>query len=195
MSHSKEVYCKELSVDLVPKMVKRLNDYDMIVEIHPEFSFDQQNDSGFLPFKFRFKDTSLIKLKDKDFKTGFEIYISDFDLQKAKSDLQPKLSFLDKLLGKKHTESAFAAPEIEKRLIHCKKQVSFVWHSDDPFEFRFASMTSAVLTELTNGVCFFPADNIWYDNSYIAEQAFRETLTFENSLDERELKCFEFDGW
>lgn len=49
MSQSIDVYCKNLSAELVPKIVKRLNDFDMVVEIHPDFKLDQERDSGFVP--------------------------------------------------------------------------------------------------------------------------------------------------
>jgi hypothetical protein len=195
MSQSIDVYCKSLSADLVPKMVKRLNDFDMVVEVHPDFSFNQQEDSGFLPFKFRFKDTHFNILKDKNFKSGFEIYIHDFDLEKTKVDLQPKQSLFDKLLGRQKTVVEYARPEIEKRLIDCTKVVSFVWNSGDSFEFRFAFLASAILTELTNGVCNDPANDIWYDNNYIVEQAYRESSAFEQTIKETELRFHEFDGW
>jgi hypothetical protein len=26
-----------------------------VIEVHPEFKFDEENDTGFLPFKFRLK--------------------------------------------------------------------------------------------------------------------------------------------
>lgn len=195
MSLDLNVYCKNLSADLVPKIVKRLNDFDMVVEVHADFKFDQENDTGFVPFIFRLKKPYFDKLKDKDFKSGFEIYIDDFDLQKAKDDLKPKLSFFDKLLGKKRPDVEFAKPEIEKRLKDCDKVVNFVWHSGDSFELRFASMTSAILTELTNGVCCYPADDIWYDNKNIVEEAYKEASDYEKSIKEKDFEFHEFDEW
>ncbi len=195
MSLDLNVYCKNLSVDLVPKIISRLNDFDMVVEVHPDFKLDQENDTGFVPFKFRLKNPYFEKLKNKDFKSGFEIYIDNFDLQKVKNDLIPKPSFFDKLLGKKQPEIEFAKPEIEKRLEDCNKVVTFVWHSNDTFELRFASMTSAILTELTNGVCCYPADDIWYDNKNIVEVAFKEASDYEKSIKERDFVTHEFDKW
>ena len=195
MSLDLNVYCKNLSADLVPKIVKRLNDFDMVVEVHPDFKLDQESDTGFVPFKFRLKNPYFDKLKDIDFKSGFEIYIDDFDLQKAKEDLKPKPSFFDKLLGKKQPDVEFAKPEIEKRLKDCNKVVTFVWHSSDTFELRFASMTSAILTELTNGVCCYPADDIWYENKNIVEEAHKEASEYEKSIKEKDFEFHEFDEW
>lgn len=195
MSQSIDVYCRELSAALVPKILKRLNDYDMKVEVHPDFALSQENDSGFVPFKFQLETPFFDKLNNKVLKSGFEIYISDFDFQKVKADIQPKPSFFEKLIGKKPREVAFARPEFEKRLQQCKKQVSFVWHSGDLFEYRFAFMTSAALTELTDGVCNNPAEDAWYDNRYILEQAYREVSAFEKSINEEDCIYHEFDNW
>ena len=192
MSLDIKVYCKKVSADLVPKIVERLNDFDMVVEVHPNFTFDKEKDSGFLPFKFRFKNPYFDSLKDKDLKSGFEIYIEDFDLQKTKDELKPKQSFFDKLLAKKQPDIEFASPEIEERLKDCEKVVNFVWHSGDSFQLRFASLTSAILTEITNGVCCYPADNIWYDNKNIVKNAFNEVQEYEQSLKEKEIEFHEF---
>jgi hypothetical protein len=56
MSLVHTVYCKSVSKDLIPKMMERLNEFDMVVSIHPDFKFDPDEDAGFLPFKFRFKN-------------------------------------------------------------------------------------------------------------------------------------------
>jgi hypothetical protein len=55
MSLDLNVYCKKLSADLVPIIVKRLNDFDMVVEVHSDFKLDQEHNTGFVPFKFRLK--------------------------------------------------------------------------------------------------------------------------------------------
>ena len=195
MSLNINVYCKEISKELIPKIVKRLNDFDMVVEVHPDFKFDKETDTGFLPFKFRFKNTHFTILKDKELKSGFEIYIEDFDLTKAKEEIKPKLGFFNKLLGKKHPEVAFASPDIEARLKDCKTVVTFVWHTSDDFELRFASLTSAILTEITNGVSCYAADDIWYDNKNIVDEAFKEIKEYENTLNEKDLDFMEFDEW
>lgn len=188
------VYCKEVSNDLIPQMMKRLNDYDMVTEVHPEFNFNGEN-AGFLPFKFRLSNPHLDTLKEKDLISGFELYIGDFNLQKAKEDMRPKQSFFEKLIGKKQPEIQFAAQEIEDRLKDCKKEVHFVWHSGDSFQLRFALLTSAIFAELTNGVCTYPADDIWYDNQGFTDKTFKEILEYENSLNASKIKFFEFQNW
>jgi len=193
MSLDLNVYCKELSDDLIPKIVKCLNQYEMTVEIHPDFSFNNQ--TGFLPFKFRLINPPFEILKERDLVSGFELYIDDFDLLSARKALSPKLGFFDRLLGKKEHNVPFAGPEIEKRLSDCKQLVSFIWHAGDSFELRFASLTSAILTELTDGVCCYPADNIWYDNRNIVKDAFIEIKEYEKSLKQEDVKFHEFEKW
>jgi hypothetical protein len=56
-------------------------------------------------------------------------------------------------------------------------------------------MTSAILTELTNGVCCYPADDIWYDNKNIVEEAFKEATDYEKSVNEKDFEFHEFDEW
>jgi hypothetical protein len=133
-------------------------------------------------------------LRGKDLKSGFELYIDEFDLTTEKENLKPRLSFFDKLRGKKQEEVSYATPEIEARLMKCKQAVSFVWHASDSFAFRFASLTSAILTELKNGVCSYE-DETWYENKNIVENAFKDIIEYEDSLIEAELDFMEFDEW
>lgn len=193
MSLDLQVYTKQLSDNLIPQIIKRLNEYDMVVEIHPDFSFSNQ--TGFLPFKFQLTNPNFEILKGKELISGFELYIEDFDLNAQKEILKPKQSFLDRLLGKKQTDVSFASPQIESRLKDCKKVVTFVWHAGDSFELRFASLTSAILTEITNGVCCYPADDIWYDTENIVDNAYKEFKQYEESIREQDLNFHEFDGW
>jgi hypothetical protein len=170
MSLDINVYTKYLSDDLIPKIVERLNDYEMVVEVYPNFSFSGQ--SGFLPFKFRLSNPHLDVLKGKELKSGFELYVNDFVF-----------------------EGPFASPEIDNNLKECKKVLAFVWHSGDSFELRFAFLTSAILSELTNGVCCYPADDIWYDNKNIVDDAYKEIKQYEKTLKERNIKFHLFSGW
>ena len=68
MSLTLKVYCKEVSKDMIPKIMKRLNDFDMVVSVHPSFKFDPEEDSGFLPFKFQLIEPRFAKLKGKELK-------------------------------------------------------------------------------------------------------------------------------
>ncbi len=179
---------------MIPKIMKRLNDFDMVVSVHPDFKFDAEEDSGFLPFKFQFTKPYFDILNNKELMSGFEIYIDEFDLQEEKENLKPKLSFFDKLLGKKQQEVQYSTPEIETLIKDFETVVSFVWHANNSFDFRFASLTSAILTELTNGVCSYE-DETWYENKNIVENAFKEVTEYEQTLTETDLDFMEFQGW
>lgn len=195
MSLDINVYCKEISADLIPDIVKRLNDFGMTVEIHPEFKFDQYTDSGFLPFKFRLHDPPLEILKNKDLIGGFEIYIDDFELEEIKRKLKPKQSTFNKLLRQRQPDIDFAPSEIEEQLNECKKVVTFVWHSANTFDVRFTLLTSAILAELTSGFCCYPSDNIWHDQQTVVENAFKDVIEYEKSLNAEEIKYYEFEKW
>lgn len=194
MSLVHTVYCKSVSKDLIPKMMERLNEFDMVTSIYPGFKFDIEKDGGFLPFKFSFKNPPLEVLRSKELRSGFEIYLGEFSLQEEKEKLNPKMSFIDRLLGKKKQEIQFAAPEIEAQLQDCKTEVSFVWRAGDTFTLRFVLLVSAILTELTNGVSCFEVGT-WYDNNKIVENAFKEVVEYEQSIPEKELDFYEFDEW
>jgi hypothetical protein len=103
---------------------------------------------------------------------------------------------MDKLTGKKLPDQPLVNDEVDKRLKDCKKVVSFVWHAADSFELRFASLASAILTELTSGVCSYPADDIWYDNDGFVTKTWSEVKEYETThLKEKDLVFHEFEKW
>ncbi len=114
MSLDIAVYTRHLSDDLIPKIQKRLNDFEMTCEIHPKFSFSDQ--TGFLPFKFQLTNPPFEKLRDKVLMSGFELYIDDFDFEQEKKKIQPKPSFMDKLTGKKIADRPLVNDEVDQRL-------------------------------------------------------------------------------
>jgi hypothetical protein len=196
MSLSIIVYTRDIPVGIAPQLLKRLNEFDMVVEAHPEFTFDETKDSGFIPFRFQFTGSTFDQLEGKHLMSGFELYIDSFNLAKAKEALSPKQGFFDKLLGRKKPEPPpFGSPEIEQRLKDCTKATSFVWHAGDSFQLRFAMLTSAIFTELTNGVCCYPDDDIWYKNDTIVSDAFEEVCNYEKSLSLKFIEYAEFEGW
>lgn len=194
MSLEITVYTKQLSDEYILEIVKRLNEFEMDCEADPNFSFN--NHTGFLSFKYQLANPPFPILKDKELITGLEFYVSDFDIEQEKLKAKPRQSLIDKLFAKKQPDRPLFSPEIELRLKDCKKMISFVWHVVDSFELRFASLTSAILTELTNGVCTYPADDIWYDNKNFVEKTWQEIKEYETTLlKERDLKFHEFKGW
>ena len=61
----------------------------MVCEIHPEFSFNDQN--GFLLFKFQLTNPSFDILSGKILASGFELFIDNVDLVEEKSKRKPGL--------------------------------------------------------------------------------------------------------
>lgn len=191
MSLDITVFTNQLSDNFIPKIRARLNDFEMACEIHPEFSFADQN--GFLPFKFQLTNPPFDILRNKILTSGFELFISKFDLAQEKS--KRKAGLLNRLLQKTATVQPLVSNEIDGKLADCQYAVSFVWHAVDSFELRFASLTSAILTELTNGVCTYSRD-IWYINENLVENTWKEIKEYEMSLlKEKDLKFHEFEKW
>ncbi len=99
MSVDLHVYSEQFSDDLIQRIVKRLNEYEMVVEVHPDFSFTNQ--TGFLPFKFQLTNPPFEILRGITLISGFELYLDDFSLQIEKKKLNAEPSFFNKLLHKK----------------------------------------------------------------------------------------------
>jgi len=193
MSLDLNVYVKEIDDSIIPKWIDKMNSFDMECEIHPDFSFSDH--SGFLPFKIKFKNPKNSDFKDKEFISGFELYKDKFDFQKELESFQPKKSFFQKLFKTKIEQVEYENPEIDSKLAECKSLLMLNWGAHNSLELRMASLSSAIITDLTNGVCCYPADNIWYDNKTIIEDAYKESLEYENSLKPTEWKMNEFEGW
>ena len=193
MSLDLNVYVKQIDDSIISKWIDRMNQFDMECEIHPDFSFNDH--SGFLPFKIRLKNPKNQELKNKEFISGFEFYKDGFDLQKELESLQPKKSFFQKLLNKAAEKVEYVNPEIDSKLANYNLILTFNWGSHNSLELRMASLSSAIISELTSGICCYPADDIWYDNETIVEDAYKELLEYENSLKPTEWKMNEFEGW
>ena len=193
MSLDLNVFVEKIDDSIIPNWIGRMNEMGMECEIHPDFSFD--NHTGFLPFKIRLTMTDHEFLMNKDFVVGFEFYRDPFEYEEELKSLQPKKSLLDKLLNKSSTPVYFASPEIDEKLSKCSEVLTFNWGSADSFELRMASLSSAIISELVNGVCCYPADDIWYDNKNIVEEAYKEILEYEASLKPSDWITHDFEGW
>jgi len=86
MSLDITVYTRQLGDELIPEIQRRLNDFEMICEIDPKFSFSDQ--TGFLPFKFKLTNPPFAVLRDKWLKSGFELYIDNFNFEEEKKKVQ-----------------------------------------------------------------------------------------------------------
>lgn len=190
-----ELYVEDIDDSIIPSWIKRMNDFDMSCEIHPEFSF--KDHSGFLPFKIRLNKAFRYELLDKYFLTGFELYTSNFDFDVDFTKLQPetKKSLFEKLFGLKANKLSFVRPDLNIKLRKCKKIVYFVYGSSDIFEFRMATLSSAVLTDITNGVCHYTEENIWYENTTIISEAVESIAQYESLVKPEHIGFNEFEKW
>lgn len=193
MSLDMYVYVENVDDSIIPLWIEKLNQLGMTCEIHPDFSFDDQ--SGFLPFKIKLHDSKHQEMLNTEFRTGFELYIDDFNLEDVIEEIKPKQNFLGKVLNRKSSKVYFASPEIDEKLEKYKKMLYFRWGSSDTFELRMALLGSATLTMLTNGVCYDPQGDIWYDNSIIVGEALNGVLEYENYLKPDQLELQKFEEW
>ncbi len=193
MSLDINVYVDKIDDKIIPKWIERMNGFDMECEIHPDFSFEDY--SGFLPFKIRLKNPTNKDLEGRELISGFEFYRDEFNLQNELEQIQPRKTFLQKLLNKKSEKIFFVNPEIDSKLENCNWVLTFIWGAHNSLELRMSSLSSAIIAELTNGVCCYPADDIWYDNKTIVEDSFKELLEYENSLKPNAWKVHEFESW
>ena len=176
----------------VPAWLKRLGELGMDCEIHPDFSFASQ--TGFLPFKLRLHDSGHPELNDVDFLSGFEFCMTDFSLEdelraRAKESVQARGLF------RRRQAEPFASPEIDEQLRSCRKRLEFVWGVGDLFELRMATVSSAVLAEITGGLSCYPADGLWYERTTAAEKAVSEARAYEDGLKPENLKVHRFEKW
>lgn len=197
MSLAMDTYAPAFDDSIISPWIERMNTLGMHCEVHPEFSFRTQE--GFLPFKIILERSKHEHLIGRPFVTGFEFYLDDFDLQAAITPAIPKLTFFDKVLGRVSPPSPpktyLVDPDVDARLAPCKELLTFVFGAADDLELRMATISSAVLAELTGGVSSYPADSIWYPSSYKPEEALKEAEAHEASLSANELKLHDFEDW
>lgn len=193
MSLDTNTYVPDINDSIVPRWLERMNGLGMHCEIHPEFSFLTQE--GFLPFKIRLETSAHKELIGVDFLSGFEFYCRDFSLARELKEMAGKRGIIGRLLGKTPPRPYWVNPEVDRRLRPCTKVLNFVWGSADLFELRLATISSAVLAELTGGVSCYPADNIWYDTATVVADAIRESQRYEDALRPREVQVHRFEGW
>jgi len=193
MSLDLNVYVEKIDDQIIPLWLKEMNQFDMECEIHPEFSFN--NHSGFLPFKIKLTNSKNSELIGQEVISGFEFYKEKFEFKKELEKIQPKKTILQNVFRKNVNAVSLVNPEIDNQLSKCNWVMTFNWGSNNSLELRMSSLSSAIITKLSNGVCSYPADDIWYDNKTIIDDAYKETLEFENSLRTSEWKIHKFNGW
>ena len=201
------IYTKELSIELIPKIIKRFKDLKMDVEFHPDFKFDQKKDVGFLPIKLGV-EKGVSKQYDKiefDILTGFEIYFNDYDYEEELAEnikyekLSEKKSFFSKLFGKKEMKQSennyLENEEIDKILKKCDKDIFITFKSQNKSELRISLLFASILAELTNGIILDPQNGRYLNGKEALEKFTLEIDEYENSFTENEFKVNKFENW
>ena len=202
------VYTKEFSADLLPKIKKRFADFHMEIEFHPEFKFDEQTDTGFLPIKLKVHTGHSMQYDniDHEIMTGFELLFSDYDFDEELKNTQQQAapieskSFLSKLFGGSKTAtptaiSFVANNELDKLLKHCKKDIMLNWKSWNKSELRISLFFAAILAELTDGVIYNPQDGRYLSGQQALQTFPLEIEDYEQSLTTDEFTVDKFEGW
>jgi hypothetical protein len=193
MSVEMDTYVPAVDDSLIPRWLSELKKLGMDCEIYPGVSLVSH--SGFLPFKIRIHDSAHKELNGVDFLTGFEYYLDDFNLEAELEQQAPEPSWVGRLFGKKQQRQPYATVELDEKLKQCRKLLTFSWGSADFFELRMASVSSAILAEITGGVSSYPADGIWYDGPNTVAEMLAEAQAYENSLKGRDIKVHRFEEW
>jgi hypothetical protein len=193
MSLDMNVFVESVDDSIIEKWMEKINQLGMSCEVHPEFSFNDQ--SGFLPFKINLSDSKHSELNSRDFYTGFEFYLEDFDLGSELEKLKPKKSIIKSLFRKEEEQVYFANEHIDKKLANCKKVMHFVWGTADTFELRMALLSSAIISEILNGVCCYAEDGVWYENENLVKNSLNDVKEYEESISLNEFEIHEFKGW
>lgn len=187
------VYLPELDDALIPRWIERLNELDMICDIHPDFTFKQVG--GFLPFRVVLKKPLRPELGGKAFLTGFELYLDVFSLADEIAALTPRPSFWDKLRGKKPKPVFFASPEVDQKLASCTRALTFSWGTADMLELRMAALSALILAEVTGGICYDPEADTWISGKDAIIEELKEVEAFEASLKPEEVQLHPFEEW
>ncbi|MGG9964090.1 hypothetical protein [Ferruginibacter sp. SUN106] len=202
------IYTKGFSAGLIPGIKKRFADFNMEIEFHPEFKFDEQADTGFLPIKLKVH-TGHSKQYDNikhEIMTGFELLFDDYDFDEAlkntpQETIAPeRKSFLSKLFGGNKTAAPTAVSfvadnEVDKLLKHCKKDILLNWKCRNKSELRVSLFFAAILAELTDGVIYDPQNGRYLSGQQALQTFPQEIEAYEQSLTTGEFTVDKFEGW
>ncbi|MCA4782642.1 hypothetical protein IF125_10260 [Empedobacter stercoris] len=163
------VFTSDFDDKILYDIIKKMNEFDMTCEVHPNIKLNEH--SGFLPFKFKFTNSTNKRIDNKELISGFEFYINDFNVEDYSELIK------------------------DNNLKKFNKALTFSWSYSNTFELRFALLTSSIFTQITNSVLYYPSENYWYDNNELVNNIFKDILDFENSLKLKEINFHEFESW
>ncbi|MBO9673291.1 MAG: hypothetical protein J7577_07595 [Sphingobacteriaceae bacterium] len=187
MSAYINIYTNTLTDDLIPTILKRLNEHENVLDLNSSFSF--RNTNGTLPIVFKWDKPSLEIFNENNLKLNFNVSLKSFDLKEYKKKLFKekiiKQSFVQKLLGlfkkkkRKVAKPVKLSAEVESQLQNYNKVFSIKYHPGDVFENHFATLIGAIITELSKGLCHFTKENTWYDSKNVLRESLVNLYTLE----------------
>jgi hypothetical protein len=202
------IYTKGYSEDLIPKIKKRFEDFHMDIEFHPEFKFDEQSDTGFLPIKLKVYSGHSTQYDNinHEIMTGFELLFSNYNFAEEIKNIQQQQaateskSFLSFFWGGRKTApqqsiSFIADNELDKLLKLCKKDVMLSWKSWNKSELRISLFFAAILAELTDGVIYDPQNERYLSGQQALQIFPKEIEEYELSLTIDEFTVDKFERW
>lgn len=168
MSQDLFAYTPYLNLELIPKILSRLDDFGIACELHPATVIldETQPNDWYLCVKMKFQSNGPQDIIGKEILTGFECGASNFEYESALrdfNDIQRPISrpnIIEKLfLGSKASKwtpkDHFAdGQNIDAKLKKCSKVFEINYHreSEELISFGFA----CILAELTDGIFFNP---------------------------------------
>ena len=160
------VYTKELSPELIPKIQKGFRTFKWTLSFILNLYLTNRATQAFcqLNLKVRPGQSEKYNKIDFDIMTGFELLFSDYDYHQELENSHPKpakhKSFLSKVFGNnKDVTSSInfvADKELDKLLRDCNVDLTLNWKSWNKSELRISLFFAAILAELTDGVIYDP---------------------------------------
>ncbi len=187
MSAYIKIYTNSLTDDLIPTILKRLNEHENVLDINSSFSF--RNRHGNLPIVFKWDRPSLAIFNENNLKASFSVSLKSFDLKEYKKKLFKekiiKQSIIQKIPGlfkkkkRKVAKPVKLSAAVEAQLQNYNKVFSIKYYSGDLFENHFATLIGSIITELTNGICHFTQENVWHNANNVLGESLVNLYTLE----------------
>ncbi|MCW5822330.1 MAG: hypothetical protein KIT34_05970 [Cyanobacteria bacterium TGS_CYA1] len=155
MSIDINVYLSGLPKDWIARVTKRLLEFGLECEVHPDYKSDYETHMGHLPIKMKLVNVGPAEAREKEFLTGFECAFSDFDYAEELKEVRypAKPNFVQKLLFKQAQAPGreFIKDEITDDLLQSYSKI-FAINYHHANEELISHAFAAVLTELVSGL-------------------------------------------
>ena len=201
------IFANKISSDLLPKMKNRFKELSMEIELHPDFKFDEHNDSGFCPIKLNVEKghSNHYDKFGKPVMTGFELYFDNYDyieeLNEIKKDniQRKRTSILTRFLSPKNRDRIqkhyIANKSIDEKLSMCNKVLTLNWQSANKSELRISLFFGAILAELVDGIIYDPQNDRYLTGEMAIKEFPEEVKEYEEFYGSDDFTLEEFEEW